>query len=502
MRRNSIPRLADFRLNRPPGCLAAMSWKAKKGKRRLYLILAFALSLSSIIFGSDEWPLAGGQSQGWVAAGFGCSHAEKGRILRGVRVSSVDVGGLTIAEAREKIRWFIKKVVMQPLTLRSGELSWRLDPTSLGIEVLVDAALAKACAIGRTGSLIARLRERYRVARWGAVVPMEIVADEERLRAFLFGLAMEVNRDPRDAFLVIEPDDTVRVVEAREGRWLDMASSMGRMKEALFRREGREVILDVRVLEPRVSTEKVMGMGIKRLLGSYATRFDPGDGDRSYNIRIGAGAIDGYMIPPGGVFSFNAVVGPRSQEYGYREAPVVMGSELIPGIGGGVCQVSSTLYNAALLSGLEIVARSNHSLAPSYVPPGRDATVAYNYLDLKIKNTTDSHVLIRALVQNDSLIIKLFGDRPANEEISIVTEVEEKIPPPVIEREDPKLNAGERRVEEQGAFGYVVKTWRVVKVNGVEVRRELISRDRYKPRPVVLRIGVKAQATEELGYAP
>lgn len=469
----------------------------------LFIVLVLGL-IGGVVLGLSrpEGPEGGVRGGGETLAAFGCFHAGEGRILKGVSIVGVDVGGLTRAEAEERLWRFVADIVMRPVTLRYGTQAWRLDPQSLGIGALVEAAVTKAYSVGRVGSLVARLRERYRVSRSGESIPLDVVVDEEKFRIFLFGLSMEINREARDAFLVIDPDDTVRVVEARDGRWLNTANSVERVKDALFRKEGREVALDVRVIRPRIPTERIRSMGIKELLGSYETRFDPGDDDRTYNIRIGADAVDGYIIPPGKVFSFNAVVGPRSQEYGYREAPVIINSELISGIGGGVCQVSSTLYNVALLSGLEIVARANHSLAPGYVPPGRDATVAYNYIDLKIKNTTGSHILIRAWVREDRLLVKLFGDSPDNQVISVVTEVEEKTPPPVIEKEDPGLPTGERKVEDKGSSGYVVKVWRIVKVNGVEVRRELISRDRYKPKPAIVRVGTKPVETETVGPLP
>lgn len=232
-------------------------------------------------------------------------------------------------------------------------------------------------------------------------------------------------------------------------------------------------------------------MGIERLLGSYQTMFDPGDADRVHNIVIGASALNGHMIPPGEIFSFNKVVGPRSEKVGYRRAPVVLNQELVPDVGGGICQVSTTLYNAVLLAGLEIVARSNHSLAPAYIPPGRDATVAYDYLDFKFRNITGRYVLVTTAVEGNLLKVSLFGTPVSSDIVSIETEIIDKIEPGIIEKEDRTLEPGERKVEKKGAPGYVVKVWRVTSRNGLEIRRDLVSVDRYDPRPTIVRVGVR-----------
>jgi len=139
------------------------------------------------------------------------------------------------------------------------------------------------------------------------------------------------------------------------------------------------------------------------LISKYSTYFDSAQVNRTENIRISAKAIDGKLLAPGERFSFNAVVGERTAEAGYKEALIIEGDVFTPGLGGGICQVSSTLYNAVLLGNLEIVERHAHSLPISYVPPGQDATVAYPFLDFKFKNSLKHYLLIRSLVEENTL---------------------------------------------------------------------------------------------------
>jgi putative cell wall-binding protein len=143
-------------------------------------------------------------------------------------------------------------------------------------------------------------------------------------------------------------------------------------------------------------------------LSEYTTYFDSGMVNRSDNIRLAAEALNGHTLSPGDLFSFNQSVGRRTAEAGYKEAPIIMGEEFVPGVGGGVCQVSTTLYNAAVLADLEIVERHHHTLPVAYVPAGQDATVSYPALDLKFRNTLDVYIVIRSSVEGNTLTFQLY----------------------------------------------------------------------------------------------
>lgn len=147
---------------------------------------------------------------------------------------------------------------------------------------------------------------------------------------------------------------------------------------------------------------------IPLLIAQYSTRFDSTQRNRTVNVRLAAKALDGKLLAPGEQFSFNKSVGIRIAEAGYKEALIIQGNKFIPGLGGGVCQVSSTLYNVVLLAHLKVIERHPHSLPVSYVPRGKDATVSYPILDLKFKNSTDRYLLIRSFVEGNTLTFKLF----------------------------------------------------------------------------------------------
>ena len=188
-------------------------------------------------------------------------------------------------------------------------------------------------------------------------------------------LTKSIGDQPQNARLVIDDRDQISIIPGKPGLTADLESSFVDLFS--FNKPFTATVeLQFREKEPEVTTEDVQAMGINGLLATYSTSFDASNINRSHNIAVASKALNNSLIKPGEVFSFNVKVGPRTAKRGYREAIIIEANEFVPGLGGGVCQVSTTLYNAVLLAGLEIVERSNHSLAIAYAPLGRDAAVS------------------------------------------------------------------------------------------------------------------------------
>jgi vancomycin resistance protein YoaR len=249
----------------------------------------------------------------------------------------------------------------------------------------------------------------------------------------------------------------------------------------------RTVKVPVNFTEPEVTHRKLQTLGIRTVVASASTTFDPTNFNRTENLRIGAKALDGALLAPGEMFSFNKRIGPRVENLGYKEAPVVINGELVPDIGGGICQVSTTLYHAVLKAGLQVNARSPHSIPSTYVPLGLDAAVVYDYTDFRFTNNTQEYIYISAWLDGDTIYVTLLGLTEAPK-TRLVSRVEEVLPIPQQEVLDPELPLGKRVVEKEGAKGYIVTTWRVVEVNGKEQWQKITSTT-YKPRPEVQRVG-------------
>ena len=208
------------------------------------------------------------------------------------------------------------------------------------------------------------------------------------------------------------------------------------------------------------------------LLSSFTTYFDGGNEARSHNIRLAASIIDGTVIDSGGVFSFNETVGKRTPERGFKKAAIIENGEFVEGIGGGVCQVSTTLYNAALLAGCRAVEYHPHSLAVSYVPPSRDAMVSGTFYDLKLKNATKSTVYLKAVTGTNFVCFKVYG-RNFGIKYSLSSLVTGAIEAPEEFTDDIALVRG-------GRDGTVSEGYLTVTENGVP-RKIFLRRDKYSP---------------------
>ncbi|MFC5650505.1 VanW family protein [Paenibacillus solisilvae] len=243
--------------------------------------------------------------------------------------------------------------------------------------------------------------------------------------------------------------------------------------------------LAVKLIHPEFTLERLKAQGIERKITSFTTDFSTSGAGRAYNVSMTAKTLNGWELAPGEVFDYSKVITLTSKQYGYRQAPVILNGELVPGIGGGICQVSSTLYNAALLAGLHMVERRNHSLPVSYLPKGQDATFAEGAINFRFKNTTGKSIIIQTEVSGRKLTVKLFGTMPANVSYSIKSKTIATIEPPVKEIPTSMVQPGERLLLSLGRSGYIVETYRTLMKNGKEISSERISRDTYKAQPTV-----------------
>ncbi|MFC5988249.1 VanW family protein [Marinicrinis lubricantis] len=244
--------------------------------------------------------------------------------------------------------------------------------------------------------------------------------------------------------------------------------------------------LPLRVVQPTVTVDMLKQQGIEQLVSEFTTTFPTSQSGRNHNIQATAKALDMTVLKPGEEFDYGKIIEETRSAYGFKEAPVILNGKMVPGIGGGICQVSSTLYNAILLYGLDASERRNHSLPVSYVPLGLDATFSTGYINFKFKNTTKHHLLIHAEVIDGSITVKLFGKRTDPYTYSLRSEVIETIEPTVKYVHNGKLSPGETETIQKGKPGYVVKTVRVKKQDGKVISTEELSKDRYNARPTII----------------
>ena len=228
---------------------------------------------------------------------------------------------------------------------------------------------------------------------------------------------------------------------------------------------------------------------------SYA---NTGDG-RVKNMQIAAETVSGTIVMPGEEFSYNELIGDTTPDKGYEKANTYVGDEIVPDYGGGICQVSTTLYRAVMRANIRSTERMNHSMIVSYSEPGLDATVANGYIDYKFVNTYDFPIYIQGYVSGGVVNFSIYGNVEAmgNKTYDLISVVNEKISPEVVYKEDNTLEEGKEVVKSYGMTGYKATAYQVTYENGVEVNRELISNDTYLKTDTIIRKGTKKKETNK-----
>lgn len=257
--------------------------------------------------------------------------------------------------------------------------------------------------------------------------------------------------------------------------------------------EGMQFSIPLLITMPEVTTESVLGELFRDKLSTYTTYFNVNETERTENVRLAAEFIDDVILMPGQEFSYNNIVGERSTERGFKTAKVYQQGQVVDGLGGGICQVSSTLYNAVVMADLEVLERKNHSLSVSYVKLGRDATVVYGSIDFRFKNSRQYPVKISSKISGGTLTIDIYGyNTNKTRLVDIETEVIEVLPFKEQEIMDPTLPVGTSKITTTGHKGYKVKSYRVTTENGEVVERKFIATDTYSPVAQVKRVGTAA----------
>ncbi len=411
-----------------------------------------------------------------------------GGVYEGVAVEGVDVGGLGREEIRQLLAAWRQEYHGRHIVVYYGDTAFRLDAASIDYDLDVEATADEAWTYGRRGSWRDRLKNIGAARREGYRIPVRVRYNENKLSALLDSWREAIDRPPRNAAISLEEGG---IVPQEQGRRLDVAAVKPLVLRALHAGGPANLPLPVTPLYPDVTVADLRQTGIRELWSSFTTAFDPADANRTANIRLSARRINGHIVYPGQVFSFNQVVGPRDREHGFREALEIVDGEFVPGIGGGVCQLSSTLYNAVLLANLPVVERTNHSKPLGYVGLGRDATVVFGALDFKFVNDTGAPVVIMAETAKNKLTVGIIGREPLAVAVELLSADRQVIPPAVVKKQDPELFLGETKVDKQGKPGYEVTTLRVVSAGGRELKREVLAKDRYQPENTIVKVGTR-----------
>jgi len=438
-----------------------------------------------------------GIALGVVGLGFGLVAAQyEAKTPSGTKIGEIPIGDMTREQASFRIRswWEQEKSRAVRLSLPTGQ-TYEDSASKFGIAVDDEASVAQIDFDSFWDVLRKQVSGTSELARYELKFKSEVV-DSKPIELFV-----ERNIPERQPARVRFNGATIERIPEVAGFKLDR-SKLAEAALASFHSQGPSempLVID----QKKVPDEELDK--ITEVMSEFSTRFSEGKASRSSNIRLAARKIDGIVLAPGESFSFNKTVGKRTREAGFREAGVYKDGKHDIDLGGGICQVSTTLYNAALFANLKINRRQNHSMPVPYVPIGRDAAVDYGSIDLSFQNTLDIPIAVNASVSTGKITFRILGMKDPGLAIKIESSdrrswaVGEKVQP------DPSLPAGKRKVIEKGSSGHSINTYRVVYKDGVEVKREALGRSHYRGGVRIVAVGVAQPlngATEDVPEVP
>lgn len=408
----------------------------KQGGRALWLVMLVA-GLGLTVYGAAAWT--------YLRA------VRSTETVTGLRAAGRDVGGVPFSSLPERLAQLGDAALDEPMTLRVGGVSARLSRREAGFIVDVPAFTAHVEHAGKTGNPFLDLPLRDRARRGHVDIAVPFALDRARALDMLTDLKDLVDRAPIDARLDLESHG---ISPARDGHLLQAYEALLPLAQAA-RSGASEVELPSLTVHAKAQAADFADIDISAVLASWETHYSNSnvESDRTYNLKVGASKLDGHVLKPHEVFSFNEVVGDRTEKEGYRVAPVIAGGELVDGLAGGMCQIASTLHAAAFFAGLDIVSSTPHSRPSSYIPMGLDSTVVWPSVDLKLRNPYDFPVVMHYSVNRGAVRVELLGKRrPVR--VVFEREVVEDTPFSVETRRDPEAPVGQRWVAQSGYDGY------------------------------------------------
>ncbi len=410
--------------------------------------------------------------------------------VAGVRLAGLSVGGLDPQARRAVASGAVQAALDRPVTLRAGDVELVRTRRALGAVPVLDDVDARVVAVGRTGAPLDDLATRIRASAGALDVPVGHRFDDGRALTELLAMAPAVERPSLPTRIDLERR---RVEPSRLGAVLLAHDALSTVAIGLA--SGADALeLPVQSKAP-VADDALAAfadLDIGTVLGSFDTPYqlDAAAADRTFNLKVGATKVAGAVIMPGEVFSFNDRVGPRDSANGFRYGGGITGGEMVDVLGGGICQVSSTIYGAAFFAGLEIVEHRPHSRPSAYVDMGLDATVVWPDVDLRLRNPYDFPVVLQMVVRQGKVHAEVLGARRPYQ-VAFERELVETLSHRTIYRDDASLRTGSQVVSQRGMRGFKVKRTRKVYQAG-DVVREDVKELTYPATSEIVRRGISA----------
>ena len=476
------------------------------------------------------------------------------KIISKVYVGSLNLSGLTQEEATQKLTEELEQKVSKNVNLKTEDFEYQIQLSQVEVNYNINKAIQDAYNIGRDGNIFVNNFNILKSMFKGNNINLEYTYNEELLNDIVEEVALKIPNAVKEPNYSIE-DDTLIITKGKKGNTINKDKlkndiihdlegttldenidlevvltepeaidiekihdevytepkdayytkdpfeifphvngvdfDVDKAKE-LLKKDKEEYEIKLIITEPDVTTNEIGTEAFPDLLSSFSTRYDASNTPRTTNLKLVMEKLDGVVVSPGETFSYNQTVGKRTAEAGYKEAGGYAAGGVVQTLAGGICQISSTLYDAVVYANLDIVERHNHMFLAGYVGAGKDATVVYGSLDFKFKNTRKYPIMIKTTIGGGIAKIDIYGVKEDVEyDVDIVTTILNYTPFDVVYKNDSSLSPGKEVVEQNGMNGCKSITYKVLKLNGAEVSREVLSSDTYDPMDKIVRRGTK-----------
>lgn len=424
-------------------------------------------------------------------------------VRNGISLDGVDLSGMSREEVQQTADTILEKLRNAVITLHGNtdDENVTVSAGNFGLSWTNEDVVDTIVNYGHAANIIARYKQEKDLERNGAAFTVDVDFNQDQIRTFLENNCTVWDVAATDASMT-RANGSFQYTEGSEGVSVNLDSSVQQIYQYLTTQwDGNDatVNLDMEITEPATTVEDLQKL--TSVLGTFTTYYSTSNAARAKNISNACGMINGMSLAPGETFSMLKTITPFTEENGYQLAGSYSGDEVVESFGGGICQVSTTLYNAVIRAELQVNERYNHSMIVTYVDPSADAAIAESSgMDFRFTNNLDSPVYIEGYTYNGSITFTIYGveTRPANRKISFVSETLSETPSEGIKiKEDPSQPVGSVQTT-AGHTGYTARLWKVVTVDGVEKSREVFNNSTYNMTPSYVKVGTAGNMTQEL----
>ncbi len=514
----------------------------KSTKRKQNILIATGIALAVVLLGV-------------FCVIFSLLNVNNKNIFNNISIQGIDVSGMTQDEARVRLEELFNTKMQHEILLKYAEYDTNLNPQIIDVNYDINKAINEAYSIGRSGNIISNNFTILSTIIKTKNIDIDISLNENELKKILSEISKNLPGTVIESSYYIE-DTNLIITKGKEGivvnedeflkriygelRKIDSKQefieipinskkpeeiNLEKIKQEIykkaenayfipepfevhpevngidfdlekakdiFKEEKEEYSIPLIITKPEITLEQIGSEAFPDVLGVCTTKYDMSNVSRTTNLQLAVNKINGKVLLAGEEFSYNATVGERTIAAGYKEAKVYQNGQVVDGLGGGICQISSTLYDAVVIANLEVTQRRNHQFVTSYLPAGKDATVVYGSQDFKFKNTRKYPIKILASITNGVAKIEIKGLKEGNEpDISFDTHTISTIPYSTKYIDDNSMAEGEEKVEQKGNNGIITETYKIERVNGVVTSKTLLSKDTYNAMQRVIRRGTK-----------